>query len=217
MQCGSVCGAHQIEYTEHLNRNCVGFYFCSDYVIMHSWVICLPVWLSNTLNLLFFIYFIGQNMRVETSVTVSCNFEFFNGNWIEIVSIMPTWMLISKMVADFQQSISCFLFPTWRICSRLGCNCQKCLFLGNLSYLMLVYNILFLRLWFSYYVVSYKIAPEWIERQQCYCDFEVHPFFRSYREWNIQFCQNDLLLLFFIVNITRDSKTHKSYLILRQS
>lgn len=40
----------------------------------------------------------------------------------------------------------------------------------------------FLRLWFSYYVVSCKIAPEWIERQQCYCDFEVHPFFRSYRE-----------------------------------
>lgn len=171
--------------------------------------------LSNTLNWMFFIYFIGQNMRVETSV--SCNFEFFNGNWIEIVSKMPTWMLISKMVADFQQSISYFLFPTWRICSRLGCNCQKCLFLGNLSYLMLVYNILFLRLWFSYYVVSYKIAPEWIERQQCYCDFEVHPFCRSYREWNIQFCQNDLLLLFFIVNITRDSKTHKSYLILRQS
>lgn len=119
------------------------FIFVSDYVIMHSWVICLPVLLSNTLNWLFFIYFIGQNMRVETSVTVSCNFEFFNGNWIEIVSKMPTWILISKILADFQQSISCFLFPTWRICSQLGCNCQKCLFLGNLSHLMLVYNISF--------------------------------------------------------------------------
>lgn len=146
-----VCVAHQIEYTEHLNWNCVGFYFCSDYVIMHSWVICLPVWLLNTLNLLFFIYFIGQNMRVETCY---CFMQFWIFQWKLNRNSQHNANLNVNLKNSSRFSAIDFMFSISdtenMLTTRLQLPKMSISWQFISSYACIQHY--FLRLWFSYYV-----------------------------------------------------------------